>query len=58
LSDLFGVVVAAATLVAWTPRIAAQVTGKALTVIGDRIAAAAVVHFDETRLGSPGYCTG
>ena len=51
-------VVAAATLVAWTPRIAAQVTGKALTVIGDRIAAAAVVHFDETRLGSPGYCTG
>ena len=27
LSDLFGVVVAAATLVGWTTRIAAQVTG-------------------------------
>lgn len=50
LSDLFGVVVAAATLVAWTTRIAAQVTGKALAVIGDRIATAAVVHFDETGL--------
>ena len=50
LSDLFGVVVAAATLVAWTGRIAAQVTGKALVVIGDRIAGSAVVHFDETGL--------
>jgi transposase len=36
LSDLFGVVVAAATLVAWTTRIAGQVTGKALAVIRNR----------------------
>ena len=50
LSDLFGVVVAAATLVAWTTRIAAQVTGKSLVVIRDRIAAAPVAHFDETGL--------
>jgi transposase len=50
LSDLFGVVVVAATLVAWTTRIAAQVNGKPLAVIGDRIAGSAVVHFDETGL--------
>jgi transposase len=50
LSDLFGVVVAAATLVAWTTRIAAQVTGTSLVVIRDRITAAAVAHFDETGL--------
>lgn len=50
LSDLFGVVVAAATLVGWTTRIAAQVTGKPLVVIRDRIAAARVAHFDETGL--------
>lgn len=48
LADLFGVVVAAATLVAWTTRIAAQVTGKSLAVIRDRIAGSAVAHFDET----------
>jgi transposase len=50
LADLFGVAVAAATLVAWTSRIAAQVTGTSLAVIRDRIAAAAVAHFDETGL--------
>jgi transposase len=50
LSDLFGVVVAAATLVAWTTRIAAQVTSTSLVVIRDRIAAAPVAHFDETGL--------
>ena len=50
LSDLFGVVVAAATLVAWTGRIAAQVTSKTLVVIRDRIIAAPVAHFDETGL--------
>jgi hypothetical protein len=50
LSDLFGVVVAAATLVAWTGRIAAQVTGRTLAVIRDRIIAAPVAHFDETGL--------
>jgi len=50
LSDLFGVVVAAATLVAWTTRIAGHVTGKALAVIRNRIAHAPVAHFDETGL--------
>ncbi|MGH3500072.1 MAG: IS66 family transposase [Nocardioidaceae bacterium] len=50
LSDLFGVVVAAATLVGWTTRIAGQVAGKALAVIKTRIAHAPVVHFDETGL--------
>jgi transposase len=50
LSDLFGVVIAAATLVAWTTRIAGQVTGKALAVIRNRIVHAPVVHFDETGL--------
>jgi hypothetical protein len=50
LSDLFGVVVAAATLVGWTGRIAAQVTSKTLVVIRDRITKARVAHFDETGL--------
>jgi transposase len=50
LRDLFGVVVAAATLVAWTTRIAAQVTTTALVVIRNRITKAAVAHFDETGL--------
>jgi transposase len=50
LSDLFGVVVAAATLAAWTTRIAAQVTGQTLVVIRDRIIKAPVAHFDETGL--------
>lgn len=50
LSDLFGAVVAGATLVAWTTRVAAQVSGTALAVIRDRIANSAVVHFDETGL--------
>jgi transposase len=50
LADLFGVVVAAATLVAWTTRIAGQVTGKALAVIRNRITRADVAHFDETGL--------
>jgi transposase len=50
LSDLFGVVVAAATLVGWTTRIAAQVTSKPLVVIRDRITKARVAHFDETGL--------
>jgi hypothetical protein len=44
------VLMAAATLAGWTTRIAAQVTGKALAVIQDRIAGSAVVHFDETGL--------
>ncbi len=50
LSDLFGVVVAAATVVAWTTRIAGQVTSKALAVIRHRITKSPVAHFDETGL--------
>jgi transposase len=50
LSDLFGVVVAAATLVAWTTRVAAQISGKTLAVIRGRITGSAVAHFDETGL--------
>jgi len=50
LSDVFGVMVAAATLVAWTGRIAAQISGTALVAVKYRIADAAVVHFDETGL--------
>lgn len=50
LADLFGVVVAAATLVAWTTQIAGQVTGTALAVIRNRITGADVAHFDETGL--------
>jgi transposase len=54
LADLFGVVVAAATLVAWTTRIAAQVTGKVIARIRDRIAGSAVAHFDETGFRTAG----
>jgi transposase len=43
-------VMTTSSLVGWTTRIAAQVTGKSLVVIRDRIAAAAVAHFDETGL--------
>lgn len=50
LRDLFGVVIAAGTLVAWTKRTAAGVTSTALAVIRRRITAAAVAHFDETGL--------
>ena len=54
LADLFGVVVAAATVVAWTSRIATRVTGTALAVIRDRIAGSAVAHFDETGFRTAG----
>jgi transposase len=54
LCDLFGVAVAAATLVAWTTRIAAQVTGRVIAVIRDRIAGAGVAHFDETGFRTAG----
>ncbi|MGH3343067.1 MAG: IS66 family transposase [Carbonactinosporaceae bacterium] len=54
LSDLFGVAVAAATVVGWTTRIAAQVTGKVIAVIRDRIAGSAVAHFDETGFRTSG----
>ncbi len=54
LADLFGVMVAAATLVGWTTRVAAQVTGTALAVIRDRIAGSAVAHFDETGFRTAG----
>lgn len=49
LADLFGVVVAAGSLVGWTRRIA-RVTVMTLAVIRDRLTAARVVHFDETGL--------
>lgn len=39
---------------AWTTRIAAQVTGKAIAVIRDRIAGAGVAHFDETGFRTAG----
>ena len=54
LSDPFGVVIAAATLVAWTTRIAARVTGKVIAVIRDRIAGSAVAHFDGTGFRTAG----
>lgn len=54
LGDLFGVVIAAATLAAWTTRVAAQVTGRAIAVIRDRIAGAGVAHFDETGFRTAG----
>lgn len=54
LADLFGVVVAAATLVGWTTRVAAQVTGKVIAVIAGRIAGSAVAHFDETGFRTAG----
>ena len=54
LADLFGVVIAAATLAAWTTRIAAQVTSKVIARIRDRIAGAGVAHFDETGFRTAG----
>ena len=54
LADLFGVVIAAATLAAWTTRIAAQVTSKVIARIRDRIAGAGVAYFDETGFRTAG----
>jgi hypothetical protein len=48
LQDLFGAPVAAATVACWVKRTALGVIDKVLPVIRDRIAAAPVVHFDET----------
>jgi transposase len=50
LSDLFGVLVAASTLVSWTTRITSRVTSTALFVIRKGLVAAPVAHFDETGL--------
>ncbi len=50
LADLFGVPVAASTLVAWTTRIAERVTSTALVVIRKATVHAPVAHFDETGL--------
>jgi len=49
LADLFGVVVAAGTVVSWTRRIAKAVAAT-LDVVRARLRTAAVVHFDETGL--------
>jgi transposase len=49
LADLFGVVVAAGTVVGWTRRIARAVTAT-LDVVRARLRTAAVVHLDETGL--------
>ena len=49
LADLFGVVVAAGTVVSWTRRIAKAVAAT-LDVVRARLRTAPVVHFDETGL--------
>lgn len=49
LADLFGVVVAAGTVVGWTRRIAKAATAT-LDVVRARLRTARVVHFDETGL--------
>lgn len=49
LTDLFGMVVAAGSLVGWTRRIA-RATSATLAVIWQRLATARVVYFDETGL--------
>jgi transposase len=49
LADLFGVVVAAGSLVGWTRRIA-KATSTTLAMIRQRLTTAQVVHFDETGL--------
>jgi transposase len=49
LADLFGVVVAAGTVVGWTRRIAKAVAAT-LDVVRARLRSAPVVHFDETGL--------
>jgi hypothetical protein len=54
LSDLFGVGIAATTLVAWTTRVATQITTRVLAVIGDRIVGSGVAHFDETGFRTAG----
>ncbi|WP_225854607.1 IS66 family transposase [Micromonospora sp. ALFpr18c] len=54
LSDLFGVPVAATTVACWVKRTALGIIDKVLPVIGDRVAAAPVAHFDETGLRTAG----
>jgi transposase len=50
LRDLFGAAVAAGTVACWVKRSALGIIEHVLPVIRDRIAAAPVVHFDETGL--------
>jgi transposase len=54
LHDLFGARVAPATVACWVKRTALGVIDKVLPVIRDRIAAAPVVHFDETGMRTDG----
>jgi transposase len=54
IGDLFGATIAANTLVSWTTRIAGQIIDRVVPVITDRIAGAAVAHFDETGFRTAG----
>jgi transposase len=54
LRDLFGVSVAPATVACWVKRSALGIIEQVLPVIRDRIAAAPVVHFDETGMRTDG----
>jgi transposase len=54
LRDLFGLPVAAATVACWVKRTALGIIAKVLPVVGDRIAAAPVAHFDETGMRTDG----
>jgi transposase len=54
LRDLFGASVAPATVACWVKRTALGIIEQVLPVIRDRIAAAAVVHFDETGMRTDG----
>lgn len=54
LGDLFGAKIAANTLVSWTKRIAAGVVATVIPAITERLAGAAVAHFDETGFRTAG----
>jgi transposase len=54
LRDLFGTPVAPATVACWVKRTALGIIEQVLPVIRDRIAAAPVVHFDETGMRTDG----
>ena len=54
LRELFGASVAPATVACWVKRTALGIIERVLPVIRDRIASAAVVHFDETGMRTDG----
>jgi transposase len=54
LGDVFGAPVAEGTIASWVAKTAARITDQVLPVIRDRIAGAAVAHFDETGLRTAG----